>query len=330
MPNKERYDARDLAVIQASQHFDSNESMFFARELEHVKAKTYDKKFANLTATTVIPVSSEVNPGAESITYYQYEPTGMAKIISNYSTDLPRADVKGKPFTSPVKSLGDSYGYSVQDIRAARMAGKPLEQRKANAARSAIDQAINKLAYFGDAKHNLVGLFTHPNVTSYTLPTDGTLNGTTAGTAAAAKFINKTPDQVLRDLNGMVNKVIELTQGVETPDTLLLPPTVYGDLATRPRSDNSDTTILDFFLKNSPYVKKAMPVSETKGAGTTTDNDLVMMLSQDPDKLTLEIPQPFEQFPPQMKGLEFEIPCHARIGGVIMYYPLSAIKASGV
>ena len=137
---KERYDERDLVVIQASQHFDANESIFFARELEHIKTKTYDKKFAALTATSVIPVSNEVNPGAESITYYQYEPTGMAKIISNYATDLPRADVKGKPFTSVVKGIGSSYGYSIQDVRAARMAGKPLEQRKANAARLAIDQ----------------------------------------------------------------------------------------------------------------------------------------------------------------------------------------------
>ena len=321
MKNEQRYDERDLAVIQASQHFDANESIFFARELEHVKTKTYDKKFAALTATSVIPVSSEVNPGAESITYYQYEPTGMAKIISNYATDLPRADVKGKPFTSIVKGLGSSYGYSIQDVRAARMAGKPLEQRKANAARLAIDQKINQIAYHGDTANNLVGLFTHPNVTVYTLPNDGT--------GSSTKFKDKTPDQILRDLNGMVNKIIELTQGVEAPDTLLLPPAVYGDLATRPRSDNSDTTILEFFLKNSPYVKTAMPIPECVGAGTD-DTDLIMMLNRDPDKLTLEIPQPFEQFPPQAKGLEFEIPCHARLGGVIIYYPLSLIKASGV
>ena len=201
------------------------------------------------------------------------------------------------------------------------MAGKPLEQRKANAARLAVDQKINQIAYNGDETNNLVGLFTHPNVTVYTLPTDGT--------GTSSKFKDKTADQILRDLNGMVNKVVELTQGVEAPDTLLLPPAVYGDLATRARSATSDTTILEFFLKNSPYVKTAMPIPECVGAGTG-DTDLIMMLNRDPDKLTLEIPQPFEQFAPQAKGLEFEIPCHARLGGVIVYYPLSLIKASGI
>lgn len=323
MPRKQqeqRYDERDFAVIVASQNFDANESVFFARELETVKSKTYDKKYPNLTAMQNIPVSFEADPGAETITYYQYESTGLAKILANYSNDLPRADVKGKPFTSIVKGIGTAYGYSIQDIRAAKKAGKPLEQRKASAARLANDQKVNQIAYFGDADHGLVGLFTHPNVTAYVLPADGT--------GSSTKFIDKTPDQVLRDLNGMVNKVVQLTQGVEAPDTLLLPADVIGDLSTRARSANSDTTILEFFLKNSPYIKEVKATPECKGAGAG-GADLAMMYAKDPDKLTFEIPQPFEQFPPQAKGLEYEIPCHSRCGGVIIYYPLSLIKASG-
>lgn len=325
---EQRYDERDFAVIHASQRLDANESVFFARELEHVKAQSYDVQYPELTATKNIPVSSEAGPGAETITYQQYDSVGFAKIISNYATDLPRVDLKGKEFTAKVKSIGASYGYSIQDIRAARMAGKPLEQRKANAVRMANDQEVNRIAYFGDSAHGLVGLINHPNITSYILPTDGTLNGTTAGTAAAAKFINKTPAQVLRDLNGMVAKVLKLTQKVERPDTLILDHENHADLSTRARSDNSETTILEFFLKNSPYVKKVEVVPELNGAGTG-DTNVVMMYKKSPDKLTLEIPQPFEQFPPQAEGLEFVIPCHSRCAGVIVYYPLSIIKAEG-
>lgn len=323
-----RYDERDYAVISASKRLDANESSFFARELEHVKAQTYDVLYPELSATRIIPVSSEAGAGAETITYYQYDQVGFAKIISNYATDLPRVDLKGKKFTSDIRSIGASYGYSIQDIRAARMAGKPLEQRKANAVRRANDQTVNDIAYFGDDTHGLVGLIDHPNITSYTLPTDGTLNSVTAGTAAAAKFVNKTPDYVLRDLNGMVSKVLELTQNVERPDTLLLDHVSHADLATRARSDNSDTTILEFFLKNNPYVKNVEVVPELYGAGTS-DTNVCMMYKKSPDKLTLEIPQPFEQFPPQAEGLEFVIPCHSRCGGVIVYYPLSIIKAEG-
>jgi len=330
MKNKEkqRYDERDYAVIVGSQRLDANESIFFARELEHIKAKSYDVQYPELTATRIIPVSSEAGPGAESITYYQYDQVGFAKVISNYATDLPRVDLKGNKFTGDIKSIGASYGYSIQDIRAAQMAGKPLEQRKANAVRRANDQEVNKIAYFGDDDHGLVGLTSHPNITTYTLPTDGTLNSVTSGTAAAAKFINKTPEYVLRDLNAMVAKVLELTLNVEHPNTLLMSHNIHADLSTRARSDNSDTTILEFFLKNSPYVKNVEVIPEMATAGTD-DTELIMMYDKSPDKLTLEIPQPFEQFPPQAEGLEFVIPCHSRCGGVIIYYPLSIIKAEG-
>lgn len=326
--NEMRYDERDYAVILASQRLDANESVFFARELEHVKSQSYDVKYPELTAIRNIPVSTEAGSGAETITYYQYDQVGFAKIINNYATDLPRVDLVGKKYTGNVKSIGASYGYSIQDIRAARMAGKPLEQRKANAVRRANDQEVNRIAYFGDAANGLNGFITHPNITSYTLPTDGTLNGTAAGTAAAAKFINKTADQVIRDLNGMVNKIIELTKKVEIPNTLCLPHTVHGDIATRPRSSDSDTTILEFFLAKSPYVKNVEVIPELAGAGTG-GVDVCMIYNKSSEKLTLEIPQPFEQFPPQAEGLEFVIPCHSRCGGCIIYYPLSIIKAEG-
>lgn len=326
--NEQRYDEKDYNAILASGRMDAGESIFFARELEKIKAKSYDVQYPEFTSTKTIPVSTDAGPGAESITYYQYDEVGFAKIISNYATDLPRVDLVGKMFNSPIKSIGTSYGYSIQDIRAAQMAGKPLQQRKANAARRANDQEANHIAYFGDDENGLYGLFTHPNITTYVLPTDGTLNGVTAGTAAAAQFVNKTPDQVLRDLTGMLNTVVTLTKSVERPDTLLIPYDVHGDIGTRPRSDNSDTTILDFWIKNNPFVKNVEVVPEAQGAGTG-GTDLCLIYKKDPDKLTLEIPQMFEQFPPQPEGLEFVTACHSRSGGVIIYYPLSIIITEG-
>ena len=64
--------------------FDSTESatVFFARELDYVKAKTYEKKYPELSALTYFPITSEVPEGAETTTYYNYDITGMASIIN--------------------------------------------------------------------------------------------------------------------------------------------------------------------------------------------------------------------------------------------------------
>lgn len=45
---------------------DAGESIFFARELEYIKAKTYDIKFPQLKARELLPVEFEANAGAES------------------------------------------------------------------------------------------------------------------------------------------------------------------------------------------------------------------------------------------------------------------------
>ena len=55
-----------------------------------------------------------------------------------------------------------------------------------------------------------------------------------------------------------------------------------------------------------------------------------MYLREDPMKLTLELPMPFEQFAPQQTGMEYQIPCHAKCGGVIVYYPASIAYGDGI
>lgn len=301
-------------------NLDANESIFFARELESVKAKSYDVQYAELKARKLIPVSFEAGPGAETIKYEQYDQVGMAKIIANYAHDLPRADVKGKEFISVVRSLGASFGYNVQEIRAAKMAGKPLEQRRANAAKRAIMQLENTIAFRGDASHNLGGLLNAANISEVTIPNDGT--------GASKLWSTKTPDQILRDMNLVANTPSELTKMVETPDTMLLPVAQFNFISSTRLSTASDTTILKYFLANNPYIKAIEPLNELDSFYAGDDG--IFVYKRDPEKLTMEVPQDFEQFPEQEQGLEFVVPCHARCGGVIVYYPLSIAFGKGI
>src|SRR5690554_5233059 len=95
---------------------DSRETAMLARQLEYIKAQTYDVRYPAFKARTFIPVSTEVPPGAESITYRQWDQYGMAKVIANYADDLPLVDVVAREFTTKVKSLGEAYQYSIQDL----------------------------------------------------------------------------------------------------------------------------------------------------------------------------------------------------------------------
>lgn len=312
-----------MTEIIRSVNLDANQTAFFARELEYIKARTYDVEYPELKAMQLIPVSTEAGPGAESITYHQYDQLGVAQIIANYAQDLPRADIKGKEFTTPVRSLGTSYGYSLQEIRAAQFAGKNLEQRKANAARRAVEQKMNKIAWFGNEDYGLQGFLTNPNVSRSGVA----LNQANTST----KWEDKTPDEILKDMFDLVNGIVDLTNGVEAPNTLLLPIKQYTHIASTARSSTSDTTIMEFFMRNSPIITSIEWVQELKGASLLTPGeDIMVAYDRNPDKLTFEVPQMYEQFAAQERGLEFVVPAHARVSSVLIYYPLAVAIGEGI
>lgn len=314
-----------------SVNLDANETAFFARELEHIKANTYDVKFPNLKATSLIPVSTEAGSGAETITYQQFTDVGLMKVIANYADDLPRADIKGKEFSTPVRSLGGSYGYNVQEIRAANQAGRSLTSRKASSLRKANDQSVNRIAWRARVDDGinggLQGLFYNPNITSSTVQT-----GATSGKVL---WEEKLPDEIVKDMMDLIDDPRTLTKGVEDPNQILVPLKQWGIISGTRMSSGTDTTILQFFLKNRPGVMVDWlnecaaldPIPSTLAAGPT---DIAISYVKDPLNLTLEIPQPFEQFPVQERNLEFVIPAHSRIGGVIVYYPLAVDLIEGI
>ena len=53
-------------------NLDANESIFFARQLEHIMAETYDVDFEANRVREFVPVSHRAGPGAQSITWYAY------------------------------------------------------------------------------------------------------------------------------------------------------------------------------------------------------------------------------------------------------------------
>ena len=300
---------------------DSNESAFFDRELAFVKSKTYDAKLAELKGLMLIPISTEAGAGVNEIVYQQYRGVGFAKVIADYAKDFPRVDVYGEEKSVKVKGIGDSYGYSIKEIRASQRAGKNLDQRRAMTARRAHDEQMNKMALKSDPINGTNGLLDYAGITEVTLQADGT------GTSKAWR--NKTADQIVRDINDMVDAVMEPTSAREVPDTLLLPIAQFNDISTRRIGEAGEKTLMKYILENSPYIKRIEWLSELKGFGAG-NTDRAMVGRFDEEHLTLEIPQPFEQFEPQQEGMEFTIPCHSECAGVIVYYPLAFAFADGI
>lgn len=318
-------DILDAVAKLPGQRSDANETMFLARQLEEIRAKTYDIKRAPLKGLTFVPVDTSVSPGAETVTYRQYEALGFAKMIADYAKDWPTSNAIAREFTSKVKGLGSSYEYSFQEMRAAQFSGVPLAQAKANAARTAIEQEHDDLIQTGNTDQGLLGLLNQSNTTTFSVPN---------GASGTATWATKTPDEIVADMHDIVNgiAIANKDRADMVATALLLPLTQYTLVASRRMGDGSDVTILQHFLATNPYFANGMGtvsswhVLATAGSGGTR----MVAYRKDPDCLQYIAPVVFEQFAPQVEGGVTKTLCHGRSGGVVVYYPTTISYGDGI
>jgi hypothetical protein len=289
--------------------------LFLARELETILARTFEVEYADIKYSMVIPVSSEVGNGADSYTYRVFDKQGSMKVIGDKAKDLPRADVLRKEITHPVRSVGSSFAYTVQETRAAAMVpGMNLEQRRANAVRRAYEEKMQEIAYFGDAPSGMKGFFNNNQVDK--IVPDHWFD-----------TVDVTTDEMLQLLNETPTRLVQNSNMKEMPNTMLVPYDVYRIISTTPRSTTSDTTVMEFFLRTNPMITAIEPINEleaSKSGGFLT-KDRIICYDRSPDKLQMHIPQPLEFFPPVRNELEFTVAAHARVGGLALYYPKSTL-----
>ena len=306
-------------MITSQYNLDATETIFFERELEELKSRTYDVLYAPLAATRLIPVDNTTFTGATSVTYTQYDKTGTTNIIANYSDDLPLCDVRGQQFTSNLVSIGNAFEISIQDIRASVFAGKSLEQRKANSAAKAHMDRMNQIAFYGEPSLLVTGWLNNTTVDNQAVAN---------GVSGTATWETKTPTEILDDLNDAVTFIHDESNGVEYPDTIAMPISRYQLIANTQMSPGSDTTIMQFFVRNNPSITIEW-ANELKGSfNGSTDGFIVYTRS--PDKFWQEIPQAFEMFPPQFNNLAYKVPCHSKHGGTIIAYPGSQAFRYGI
>ena len=286
--------------------------LFLERQLEFIRPQVFEVTYADIKYPTLLPVTSEAGPGAQTFTFRIMDSTGEFKLIADAADDLPRADISQVEKSINIRSFGGSFGYTVQELRAAQMANIALEQRRAQAVRRAYEEKVEDVALFGESSVGLAGFFNNSTVDVITANKWFTDSGTTA-------------QEMLELLNYGVTGIINASQMKEQPDTILMAWNDYREISTRRNSDSSDVTVLEYFLRTNPYINNIEPINQLDKTKSGLTTNRMVVYKRDPGKVQLHIPQPLELFPPQQRGLEFIVPAHARVGGVALYYPKSAI-----
>jgi len=315
---------RTLPVVDQDYRGDANETAAMARQLEHFFSKLYQIEYAEAMGRKIVPLNFEVPSGASAFTYVQMDERGEADILDSYSKDFPMVEEFGTESTGKTLPIAAGFFVSLQDLRAAAMLGRDIESRKADMARRAMERKLDAILCVGDTKSGLKGLanLSGPSVL-------------TAGTDFTGGWSTATSDQIQEDVEALQKKIFDDTLGVHgNPDngtklTLALPPAAYSAIATRRLDNFHEMTMLQYILKNSPFVGDIVSWARLATAGASSATRAVWF-ERSNDVLEGIISQEVEILPMQPKALGWQVPLHMRTGGVIARYPKAIFYADGV
>lgn len=296
---------------------DAGEGAFLERQLEMIEARIYEYKLRELKFRRLFPVSNE-GAGAETIAYDIVRNAGMAKVIANGATDIPRADTFVDRNYAKVRILGISFGYTTRELRNAAFSNVPLEARRGVAARRGMEEKLSDIAWNGDAANNILGLFTNPNITQVEVaaPATGTDKTWAGGDKAAL--------EVIADLSDNLAAVVSRTNQIHVPDTAVFTVGNYEYLRKTPYSDRVPMTLLRFINDplngyNLSTIEQA-PELKTSGPGGT---DQFLVYEKSDEVLQYRIPMELRPMAPEQRGLEFVINMEAEVAGLVIRYPLA-------
>lgn len=308
--NHFRVDARQIA---AGQHLDAAESQFYVQQLKHMIQQAFAVEYQSLNARSIIPVYFAGDPGAATVDWRQTDEYGEAEIVSDWAQDAPLADASGEEMSQRARSLRVRTQYSIQEIRSAAKAGIPLSENKATSARNALLRKENRLAWDGDVPTGINGFLNDENLRRR---------------PASQAFDAMTGVEMEDEMHAIANAIVDETD-VEEPDVLGLPTKQYNKAAVTRFGTDSERTVLQVFLVNSPYIRSVARIRELKGAGAG-GTDAMIAFNRSLDKVRVNVMLDLEVFPPEFRGGVTQTTWHSRTAGVTWHKPLSGLVFEGI
>ncbi len=300
---------------------------FLTPQLLRINTVVEMLEYPSFDYARMLPVNTDGDMWDIGSVFYSGDVAGTASFLAGKSFDMPFADVSTTQHLQANHFAGIGYEWSLQELnRVARM-GRQLGSDKAAAARRVAESFIYGLAIRGSTEKGVTGLVNDATVSTANVPADGT--------GATTTFSTKTPDQINRDINAILNAPFNATLETARADTLLLPSTRMQYLASTRIGDSTDT-ILKFIKENNAYtLETGQPLTiigtrelETAGAGATA-----RMVAYENDRRILQfhLPGPHEFLPAfQKSSTTWEVGGIMNVGGVEIRRPKGIAYRDGI
>lgn len=292
-------------------------SLLRPQDLQAIDSKIYEPHKEELKARNIFALKTDIPAGAETYAYDVFNRSGAAKILAPGATDIPLVDADLDRHTVNIYSIAAAINITVQELRQAQMAGMTVETVKVDTARKAIAEKENKLAFIGDADHNIKGLTSTTGIQVYAVDQNGDESST--------KWKDKTADEIVSDIRKAKNKVNKLPG--HTADTLLITPDSF-ELLEKPFNEFTKQTVLEY-IQSQRWFTRIEVLNDIKGHGTA-GSDCFVVLDSSPDVVQLGVPMDITRHAQEYSFPNYKVPFEQRTTGLIVRYPMAIVRGDGI
>ncbi len=306
------FEQNAIKVAMQGMGIDANKldahGIWTVNQLTQLLNRQYEQAYPQTGVLELFPVTTELSPVTKNFEWLEFDGVTSAKIIADYTDDLPTVEAMASEKTGKVFRLGNAWFISIDEIKAGQALGSSLSDRKASLAREGHETLVNDLVFKGSAPHNIVSVFDQPNINRLT----------SAGWT--------TPEIAFSELQDLFDTIEGVTLGRHHVTNIVIPPSKRR-LLTQKMPDVTES-YLAWFKENYPNVTitAIAELEDIDGAGTKG----VLAYEKDPMNMSIEIPERFNMLPMQPKDLHFKVPCTSKCTGLIVYRPLTIAILSGV
>ena len=157
---------------------------------------------------------------------------------------IPGISVEGQKITTPFRPLARNLTYTVIELERSQQTGQPLDTAKMLALNSLYRLDLDRVVYLGDTSSyaSFTGLVNNPNVDTQ----DVALNAA----ATSTLWVNKTPDEIVADINDALVAAWQDSGLQFPPNKVLLPPAQFAYICAQKVSDAGNISILNYIKIN--------------------------------------------------------------------------------
>lgn len=286
-------------------------------DLEAIDSRLYEAHKEELKARSIFNVKTDVPAGAETYSYDVITRSGAAKILAAGADDIPLVDTDMERHTEKIYSIAAAFRMSIQEIRQAQLAGRPIEPTKADTARKAIAEKENRLVWIGDEKHGIRGVTNATGIQTMSVANNA------AGTSTL--WTDKTGKEIVADIRKARSAINRLPG--HTANTLVVTPDAMEELE-KEYNEYTNQTVLQY-LRSQNWFSRIESTSDLEGQGTA-GADCFLVFDNSPSVVEMLVTMDIFRHPEEYKFPNYKIPLEERTGGAIVRYPMAIMRGDGI